>query len=71
MPIVQGTLPVGGAVVGRAVAKDESHVAIDTAANRFIVVEAAALGRDVKIGEHLSLLFRGGRPFFDHDRNRG
>ncbi len=38
-----------------------SHVAVATSANRFIVVEAAALGRDIQIGERISLSFSNGR----------
>jgi hypothetical protein len=68
MPIFQRSPPGAGSVTGRAVAKDDSQVAVATAANRFIVVEAAALGRDVQIGETLSLLFSQGRPSIDNDR---
>ena len=71
MPIVQRTPPAAGSVTGRAVAKNDSHVAVATAANRFIVVEVAALGREVQIGERLSLIFSNGRMSLDTDRGRG
>ena len=71
MPIVQRTAPAAGSVTGRAVAKNDSHVAVATAANRFIVVEVAALGREVQIGERLSLIFSNGRMSLDTDRGRG
>jgi hypothetical protein len=71
MPIVQRTPPQAGSVNGRAVAKDESHIAVATAANRFIVVESTALGRDVQVGERLSLQFSQGRASIDNDRDRG
>jgi len=71
IPIVQRLPPKAGSATGRAVAKDESHVAVATSANRFIVVEAQALSREVKLGEHLSLLFHEGRPFIDDERDRG
>ena len=61
MPILQRTPPETGSVTGRAVAKDEAHVAVATAANRFIVVEATTLGRDIQIGERISLSFSNGR----------
>jgi hypothetical protein len=70
MPILQRTPPAAGTVTGRAVAKVDSQVAVATAANRFIVIEAGALGRDVQIGETLSLLFSQGRPSIDNDRGR-
>ena len=41
MPILQRTPPAAGSVTGRAVAKDESHVALATAANRFILIDAS------------------------------
>jgi len=68
MPILQRTPPETGSVTGRAVAKDEAHVAVATAANRFIVVEATTLSRDIQIGERLSLLFSKGRASLDNDR---
>jgi hypothetical protein len=72
LPIVQRTPPTAGSVTGRAVAKDESHLAVATAANRFIVVELTALQRDVQIGERLSLLFSKGHASIDrgHDLER-
>ncbi len=41
LPIIQRTPPEAGSVTGRAVAMDKSHVAVATAADRFIVVESA------------------------------
>ena len=70
MPIVQRPAPATGSVVGRAVAKDDAHIAVATAANRFIIVESSALGREVEIGETLSLLFSKGRPSIGSDRGR-
>ncbi len=52
MPILQRTPPASGSVVGRAVARDDAHIAVSTAANRFIIVESSALGREVEIGRH-------------------
>lgn len=65
MPIVQRTPPAAGSVTGRAVAKDDSHVALATAANRFMVIERASLGRDLQIGERVAVTFREGRPIID------
>ena len=70
MPVVQAQRPNTGSLTGRAVAKDESHVAVSIAANRFIVVEASALGREVQIGERLSLLFSQGRALLYTDRGQ-
>jgi hypothetical protein len=71
LPIVQSTPLTQGSATGRAVAKGDSHVAVATAANRYIVVETAALGRDVQVGERVSLLFSNGRPTIDNERGRG
>jgi hypothetical protein len=71
MPIVERTPPQTGLVTGRAVAKDEGHIAIATAANSFFVVLATSLGSGVQIGERLSLRFRQGRASIDNRRDRG
>jgi hypothetical protein len=71
MPISERTPPQTGPVTGRAVAKDEAHIAVATAANSFVVVEAMPLGRDVQIGERLSLRFHQGRASIDNGRDRG
>jgi hypothetical protein len=68
MPILEREPPNTGSITGRAVAKSELHIAVATAANRFIIVEASALAREVEIGETLSLLFSKGRPSIDIDR---
>lgn len=70
LPIAERTPPQTGPVSGKAVAKDEAHVAFATAANCFFVVEAASLGRDVEIGERLSLRFHKGRASIDTGRAR-
>ena len=72
MPVLQRTPPPAGLVSGKAVAKDDLHVALATSANRFIVVELGALGRDVQVGERLRLNFSEGRPSLDtgHARER-
>ena len=64
------TPPQSGPVTGKAVAKDENHIAVATSANRFVVVEAIALGQDVQIGDRLSLNFSKGRPSVNNDRDR-
>jgi hypothetical protein len=71
MPITERPAPQTGSVTGRAVAKNESHVAVATAANTFVIVEAGSLGRVVQVGERLSLWFSEGRTSIDNERNRG
>jgi N12 class adenine-specific DNA methylase len=71
MPIFERTPPQAGSITGRAVARDETYVAFATAANSFFVVEATPLGRDVQIGERLSLRFLKGRASIDNGRDRG
>jgi hypothetical protein len=70
MAITERPPPQAGSITGRAVAKDEMHIAVATAANSFVIVEATSLGRVVQVGERLSLRFRGGRASIDNDRNR-
>jgi hypothetical protein len=71
MPIAERTPPQTGPVTGKAVAKDEAYIAVATAANSFVVVEAMPLGRDVQIGERLSLRFYQGCVSIDNGRDRG
>jgi hypothetical protein len=71
LPIIRRTTPETGSVTGRAVARDESHIAVATAPNRFMLIEATALGREVQIGERLSLQFWRGRASIDSDRRVG
>jgi N12 class adenine-specific DNA methylase len=71
MPIVERTPPRTGPVTGRAVAKDEGHIAIATAANSFFVVPSTLMGSDVQIGDRLSLRFHQGRASIDNCRDRG
>jgi hypothetical protein len=71
MPIAERIPPQTGAVTGRAVAKDDAHIAVATAANSFVVVEATPLGREVQIGERLALRFFQGRASIENGRDRG
>jgi hypothetical protein len=71
MPITERPAPQTGSASGRAVAQNESHLAVATAANTFVVVEAGLLGRVVQVGERLSMRFREGRTSIDNERNRG
>jgi len=70
MPISQRTPPQTGPVTGRAVAKDDVHIAVATAANSFFVVPSTSLGREVEIGERLALRFQRGLPSLEDDRAR-
>jgi hypothetical protein len=71
MPIVERPAPQTGPVTGRAVAMNEAHIAVSTAANTFFVLPATVLDRDVQIGERLSLPFQQGRALIDSGRDRG
>jgi hypothetical protein len=70
-PPESNALPQAGPVSGRAVAKDNGHIAIATAANSFFVIASTFLGRDVQVGERLSLRFHQGRVSIDNGRDRG
>jgi hypothetical protein len=69
IPIVERTPPPTGTVTGKAVARNEVHIAA-TAANSFFVIPSASLGRDVQIGERLSLRVHQGRASIDTSRDR-
>jgi hypothetical protein len=71
MPIAERAPPQTGPVSGRAVAKDEAHIAIATAANSFFVVASTFLDRDVQVGDRLSLRFHQGRVSIENGRDRG
>ena len=71
IPISERTPPQAGQVSGRAVAKDDTHIAVATATNSFFIVESSSLGRHVQIGERLSLRFLQGRALLDSARDRG
>jgi hypothetical protein len=71
MPIIERNPPQTGPVTGKAVAKDEAHIAIATATNSFFVVPSKLLDHDVQIGERLSLRFHQGRALIDNGRDRG
>ena len=72
MPISERTPPQKRVrVTGQAVAKDEVHIAVATAANSFVVVELMPPGRDVQIGERLSLRLSQGRASIHNGQDRG
>jgi hypothetical protein len=71
MPIAERSPPQTGPVTGRAVAKDEAHVAFATAANSYFVIPSTSLDREVQVGERLSLRFHQGRVSIDGGRDRG
>ncbi|HEX4133236.1 MAG TPA: hypothetical protein VHY84_01340 [Bryobacteraceae bacterium] len=70
MPISQRTPPQTGPVTGRAVAKDDVHIAVATAANSFSVIPSTSLGRELQIGERVSLRFQRGLPSLEDDRTQ-
>ena len=70
LPIAERMPPQSGSITGRTVAKDEAHIAVAIAANRFVVVEVPSL-LDVQIGERLSLRFHQGRASIDNGLDRG
>jgi N12 class adenine-specific DNA methylase len=71
MPIIERPAPQTGPVTGRAVGKNETHVAVSTAGNTFFVLPSTVLDRDVQIGERLSLRFQQGRASIDNGCGRG
>jgi len=70
MPITERPAPQTGQFSAKVVAKDGAHVAFAAAGNSFFVVASSSLGRDVRLGERLSLRFRQGCPSLDNGRGR-
>jgi hypothetical protein len=70
-PISEHTTPRTGRLIGKAVAKDDLHIAFATAANSFFLVACSSLTRDVQIGERLALRFHQGHASIDNGRDRG
>jgi len=70
LPISRRTPPQTGPVTGRAIAKDDWHIAVATAANNFFVIPSSCLGREVQIGERIFLRFQLGLPSLEDDRTR-
>ncbi len=68
LPIRQTAPPPSGMLIGRAVAMDDSHIAIATAANRFVIVDPTSFARVVKVGERLCLQFTNGQPSIADER---
>ena len=69
MPIAERTPPQTGPVTGRAVAKDEAHIAVATAANSFFVVAVDLSGpRRTNRRTIVSALSAG--PCVDRERTR-
>ena len=71
MPICERTAPQTGQLTARAVAKDEAYIAFATSTNGFFVVAVSDVGRDVEIGEKLSMRFSQGRLSIENGRDRG
>lgn len=71
MPIAERTAPKAGCLSARVVARTDMHIALATATNSFFVVTAASLGRDVQIGERLSVRCHEGRALIDDRPSRG
>jgi type IV secretory pathway VirD2 relaxase len=70
LPISRRTPPQTGPVTGRAIAKDDWHIAVATAGNSFFVIPSSCLGREVQIGERIFLRFQLGLPSLEDDRTR-
>ena len=71
MPITERTPPQTGSITGKTVARNEECVAVATAANSFVVVAPTSLGREIQVGQRLSLRFHKGRASIDNGRDRG
>ena len=71
LPIVERKPPEAGPLSGRAVAKTDTHIAIATAANSFVVVPCNDLPVNIEIGERISLRMQQGRATIEDGPYRG
>jgi hypothetical protein len=61
LPIVERTPPTSGSITGKAVAKTDTHLAIATAANSFVVLDSNGLPPGIQIGEKIAVRMQQGR----------
>jgi hypothetical protein len=72
MAITERTAPEIGLLSGTAVAQNDTHLAIATAPNSFVVLETAAYKGDVELGAHVRIRFSRGRVTIEAgERDRG
>jgi hypothetical protein len=61
MAITERTTPQIGMLSGTAVAQNDTHLAMATAPNSFVVLEKAASNGDIELGTRLRIRFSRGR----------
>ncbi len=71
MPITERPAPQTGQFTARVVAKDGFSVALAASGNSFLILPSASVGRDVQVGDRLSLRFNQGRALIENVRARG
>ena len=70
LPIVERQLPAGGTVSGKAVAMTATHIAIATAANSFVVLEANESLSNLQLGERVGVRIQQGRALVEQGTSR-
>ena len=72
MAISERTAPQAGLISGTAVAVNGTHLAVATAANRFMVLELAGSSGNVAVGAGVRIRFSQGRATVEApERGRG
>jgi hypothetical protein len=72
MAITERTAPQVGLLSGTAVAQNDTHLAIATAPNSFVVLETAASDGGAELGRRVRIRFSRGRGTIESgERNRG
>ena len=72
MAISERTAPQAGVINGTAVASNGAHLAVATAANRFMVLELAGPSGDIAVGTGVRIRFSQGRATLEPpQRDRG
>jgi hypothetical protein len=61
LPIVERKPPEAGTLTGRAVAATETHVAVATASNSFVILQLNAPAPGVQVGDKIAVRVQQGR----------
>jgi hypothetical protein len=70
LPITERKPPEAGILTGKAVAATESHVAIATASNSFVILQLADPAESVQIGEKIAVRMQQGRANIEKGLDR-
>jgi hypothetical protein len=70
LPIVERTPPRVGTFTGRAVAATETHVAVATASNSFVILQMDSHSSSVEVGDKIAVRVQQGRATIEQELGR-